>query len=338
MITWGDVIDIILNTFNISQTKLSELMDYNKDSISKMKHGKAVPSTKIDVIYDRVFYPATTDSPAYQYGNTNNLASCLEAVKDTINSKKTPFPAVREAMDDMWDETDYKEFVCKLLSRAKKGPSSKIKSKETESDNSNDFGETATSSGLPNNKNFDTKSEEAPPKEMPSDQMRKIFAEAVAEYNVASCICSLSYFLKSGPNYDFRIDCFIETIQDDLLSKFINHQNECVYEEITEFLNVLESYMDSTSFLNPDISKPYGIMMDVHGCSATLDKADKDYCDQQNSSTEGKPVDDKPTNSSKDELTKKQGQLYWICSALRAYNRLSEIYSKICPGQTLLVF
>lgn len=298
MFYWTDVFDIINTFLDSKDSDIAVVLERNRSTVSRYRYG-GVPKFLLRKFIEDIFITGYQNSPVSKRNDGNPLG-----LLKYIISKD--FQHVCNDMKDCWDETDYTGFVLKLLSRAKK--------------------------------RSPPKKEKASPWEVPSDQMRKIFAEAVAEYNVASCICSLSYFLKSGPNYDFRIDCFIETIQDDLLSKFINHQNECVYEEITEFLNVLESYMDSTSLLNPDISKPYGIMMDVHGCSATLDKADKDYCDQQNSSTDGKPVDDKPTNSSKDDLTKKQGQLYWICSALRAYNRLSEIYSKICPGQTLLVF
>lgn len=298
MFYWTDVFDIINTFLDSKDSDIADTLECNRSTVSRYRYG-GVPTSLLRKFIEIIFVTGYQNSPVSKRNNGDPLGLLKYIISED-------FQHVCNDMNDCWDETDYNRFVLKLLSRAKK--------------------------------RSPPKKEKASPKEMPSDQMREIFAEAVAKYNVASCICSLSYFLESGPNYDLHIDCFIEVIQDDLLSKFINYQNECVYKEISQFIIALESYMDSISLFDPTISAFYGNMLKPGECSATLDRVDKDYNELKSSSIDGKPVDNTPNNLSSLNLGFKLGQLDCIRSALRAYNRLDELYSKIFPGMTLLVF
>lgn len=214
----------------------------------------------------------------------------------------------------------------------------KIKLKETETENSNDNGEDAAAFDSTINEILDTKPEKAPPKEMPSDQMREIFAEAVAEYNIAFYVYSLPDFLRTGFYYAFDIEHFIDVIQSDVLSKFINFQKETVYEEISQFAKTLDSYRRFWEFIDPQFSETYGDILKEYKVNATLKRVEEEHTNLTSKLIEEKSGDGGPNTSLLFELSSNIWQLKCIRSVLNDYKQLDELYSKIFPGMTLLVF
>lgn len=121
MITWGTVIDIILETFDKKQTEFSKATNSNTSSISRIISGKIHPTFTAKELYDAIFNPEIATSFVHNAGPKKYWLGIL---KDTITEK---FKEVREDMDDCWDEENYEKFILNLLSRAKTGASSKKK-------------------------------------------------------------------------------------------------------------------------------------------------------------------------------------------------------------------
>lgn len=145
--TWGDVIGVITSVFEITQTRLAQMMYCNKAKITKIKEGKETPTLGIEEIFASIFDPANPKSAAKSLGKTEY---CLSVLKEII---KSDFKEIFEAMADCWDEKGYKTFVLALLGRARQGAPSK-QQKGVSLD------------------------------ETPSAQMTKLFEKAVADYNM----------------------------------------------------------------------------------------------------------------------------------------------------------
>lgn len=119
MITWGTVIDIILETFDKKQYHLAERIPSSKSSISRIISGQINPSFTADQLYTSILDPKTPTSFAHE---ADSDKYCLDLLKSTIEKD---FKEVRMDMDENWDELNYEKFVRILLKRAKKGASSK---------------------------------------------------------------------------------------------------------------------------------------------------------------------------------------------------------------------
>lgn len=115
MITWKDTIDLIVDTFDsIDQNRLAELLGVSKSTLSKIKAGKQTPPFTTDTVFSKVFDPDNPDSPA-----KDKPAYHLSVLKEMIICSK--YKEIQNSMEDLWDETDYKIFVTKLLDRTKSG-------------------------------------------------------------------------------------------------------------------------------------------------------------------------------------------------------------------------
>lgn len=119
MITWGTVIDIILETFDKKQYHLAERIQSPKSSISRIISGQINPSFTADQLYTSILDPKTPTSFAHEADSDNY---CLDLLKSTIEKD---FKEVRMDMDDHWGEPKYEVFVGVLLKRAKNGASSR---------------------------------------------------------------------------------------------------------------------------------------------------------------------------------------------------------------------
>lgn len=175
MITWGDVVEIIKCVFDINQTQLAKTMKCDKSAITGIKQGERAPSFENDQLFSFVFDPATPDSPANKGKRTPQY--WLDLLKEEIESN---FKEVREAMEDCWDEKDYRTFVLTLLDRARRGPPTEKRVLSTI--DCDIISETPDV----DNDNHHKKQEEASIIETPTEQMRKIFEQAVVDWNIAS--------------------------------------------------------------------------------------------------------------------------------------------------------
>lgn len=120
MITWGDVVGIIACVFDINQTQLAKLMKCDKAAITRIKSGIQTPSFSAEQLFALIFDPDTSDSPASKGRRTPQY--WLDLVKEEIESD---FKEVRKAMEDYWNENDYRTFVLVLLERTGQGSPSK---------------------------------------------------------------------------------------------------------------------------------------------------------------------------------------------------------------------
>jgi len=120
MITWGDMIDLIVYVFGITQVQLATLLGYNKSVISRIKNGEQSPNSTPEGLFHLIFDPTVPSSPARQYKNSDNSVFYLGLLKEAI---ETRFIEIRKAMDDVWNEKDYRQFVLILLERARPGVS-----------------------------------------------------------------------------------------------------------------------------------------------------------------------------------------------------------------------
>ncbi len=300
MITWGDVIDIITWSFSISQTKLAELMYCDKTAISKIKRGRQSPSFTNDDLFSRIFDPATPNSPSNMW--SNKPEACLRHLKEEIEDR---FKEVRKDMGDFWNEENYKIFVLTLLNRARNGaPMEKASLDET-----------------------------------PSEQMGKIFEQAVADYNIATYICKLPDYLNGEPYYAGDTFAFVDAIQTDILSKFVNQQGENIFKKISEFTCVLEAYSGFVGMIRLSISEKYGSLLKITGLNCEIinliDEERNEIKDDfvEKNSTKG-DVNESSLSGVEERLT----QLDLVRSILLSHKRLCELFEDICPGKTILVF
>lgn len=65
VITWGTVIDIILNTFDKSQADFTKAIHGNKSSTSRIISGKISLSLDVNELYNSVLNPETPTSFAH---------------------------------------------------------------------------------------------------------------------------------------------------------------------------------------------------------------------------------------------------------------------------------
>ena len=119
MITWGTVIDIILETFDKKQYHFAERIQSPKSSISRIISGQINPSFTANQLYTSILDPKTPTSFAHE---ADSDKYCLDLLKSTIEKG---FKEVRMDMDDHWGEPKYEVFVGVLLKRARNGASSR---------------------------------------------------------------------------------------------------------------------------------------------------------------------------------------------------------------------
>ena len=119
MITWGTVIDIILEAFDKTQAEFTEAIHGNKSSTSRIISGKIHPTFTAEAFYTSILDPKSPTSFAHE---ADSDKYCLELLKSTIEKD---FKEIRMDMDENWDGLNYEEFVRILLKRAKKGASSR---------------------------------------------------------------------------------------------------------------------------------------------------------------------------------------------------------------------
>lgn len=328
MITWGDVVEIIIGTFNINQTQLAELMNCNKGAITKIKQGIQPLSLDADQLFSRVFDPATSNGPASKGGREPQY--WLDLVKKEIESN---FKEVRAEMDNCWDEKDYRTFVMALLERAKKGASSKKEPQPSECSR-----ESATASDIVIDEDHDKRQEKVSLNETPAECMSRIFEQSVADYNIATAICRVSDYLCGEPFYANNVFAFIDAIQTNVLEKFISYQNEEVYDKISQFQNAINTYSGFLGMIQPSVAEKYGHLLKICGLdNGIIDLINSDYNEIKNH------LDTKTYLGEANELSvygseKKLTQLDFIRSILSSHKQLCELYSEICPGKTILVF
>ena len=115
MITWKDTISLILAMFDrINQQELANLLGVSESTLPKIKLGKRDASFNSEAVFNRVFNPAMSGSPA-----NDNPQFLLETLKGIID--RSEFGQIRKELDDCWSETDYKAFVMTLLNRTRNG-------------------------------------------------------------------------------------------------------------------------------------------------------------------------------------------------------------------------
>lgn len=126
MITWDKSIAIIKMTFGIAQSKMGELLGFDKTTISKVKSGKQPPPFSSEDVFEKIFNPHIENSPANAISTSE--AYLLGVLKEIIQAG---FPTVKTEMLDCWEETNYKVFVMELLGRTRQGGPKKTKTDET---------------------------------------------------------------------------------------------------------------------------------------------------------------------------------------------------------------
>jgi len=127
IITWSDVINIILKVFGISSKTIAKLMNTDPSTISRLKTKRSKRPTfcGLEEWYKWVF------DPKNHPGKCENGTMLLSILKEVI--KEMGFES---AMNDMWAETDgenYRRFVMTLLNRTRDNnpPYEKPKNRKT---------------------------------------------------------------------------------------------------------------------------------------------------------------------------------------------------------------
>lgn len=172
--------------------------------------------------------------------------------------------------------------------------------------------------------------------------MSRIFEQAVADYNIAICICKLPDYLCGESFNAGDFSTFIDTIQTEVLCKFINQQNESVFKKISDFLTILNSYLSFLGMIRLSISEEYGLMWKVCG------SYDEVFCLVDNNCRKAKDLLEKEkslgVNSLNESLTDTDNietnlnQLDFLRSILLSYKQICKLYNEICADKTLLVF
>lgn len=114
MIVWKDTIEIIKRTFSVDQQRIADCLNVKQYTLSKIKAGKVSPPFSSEDVYQKIFNPENSRSPA-----NDTARFYFNLLKERIESD---FPNVRESLNDYWKEQDYKVFVLKLLDRTKSVP------------------------------------------------------------------------------------------------------------------------------------------------------------------------------------------------------------------------
>lgn len=279
------------------------MMYCHKAKITRIKQGKETPTLGLEEIFTSVFDTTNPKSATESLGTADY---CLSLLKDVIESD---FKEIFEAMADCWTEKDYKTFVLTLLGRARQGASSE-------------------------------KQKKMPLVEMPSVQMSKIFENAVADYNIATYICKLPNYLDAGGFCGGDIFEFIETIQSNVLSKYVSQQNEEIYKKISEFNHVLDAYAHFLCMITSAISQKYGMMLNLGVSYDEIIKTmDSDVAEIKTNLGKRTSMKEGGTNEpSVSMLEGELNQLSFIRSVLSAHKQLCKLFGEICPGKTILAF
>jgi len=301
--TWGDVIDLITSAFDINQSRLAKMMLCDKSKITRIKRGMEIPSHGNEEIFANVFDPAKSENAAIS-GET--LKYCLELLKETIESD---FKGIFEAMSDCWGEKEYKKFVLILLRRARQGASSKRGQNEVSLS------------------------------ETPSEKMSKIFEQAVADFNIATYICRLPDYLNGDPYCAENAFDFIDAIKADILGQFVHQQDKDIFKQISEFTTALEAYSCFLGMIRLSVSEKYGSLLKLAGLDCEIIGLIDDERNEIKNKLGDKFSSKESTNAPSDsELEGRLTQLDFIRSILLSHKRLCELFEKICPGKTILVF
>lgn len=328
MITWGDVIDIIVWSFTIKQKDLARLLCCDETVISKVRNGRQPFSCANEFIFSAVFDPTSSDSPAQFWGDKPK--ACLRYLKGEIEAK---FKEVREGMDDYWEEEDYRKFVMAMLGRARQGAPSK-----KEPQHSDHSKKTAIAADVGPSEDRHEKQKKVSRQETPSEQMIGIFEQTVADFNIATYICKLPDYLNGESFYAGDIFDFISTIQSEILGKFVNQQNEDVFKKISDFLVVLETYASFLGVIRWAVSEKYGNMWKTGASYYEVLYLIDDDCSKAKTKLEDE-VPSEEGSPNKSSITETYlNQLELLRSILSAYKQICDLYSEICTEKTLLVF
>lgn len=306
MITWRETIDVIKETFGISQKQLAAYLHTTESVLSRIRNGKANALFDHNVVFQNVFDPNNKDSPANALGETED--DLLIILKEIIENK---FKNVQKALSDYksWETTDYESFVLKWLRRT---------------------GKTLT----PEDRDY-TEGLESPA-EAPAEQMVRIFEQAISEYHISAYLYNLPDYLMDGfplSTQYFDMENFIKTIQNTVLEKFFAQQTEDVFIKIREFNHALESYEKLCNF-QVSVLDRHGIIW-ASGMNITDDAiiaAIEIECAKiENNSHQNFPEE-------KEEMGKELFQLGANREIIAVRKRLCELFEEICPGKRLLVF
>lgn len=247
MIVWGDVIDIITSAFNINQTKLADLMGYDKATISRIRCGIHIPPFGNEQLFLAVFAPADSCNSINKDKESNYRLGYL---KDII---KDQFKEVRESLSDCWDETSYETFVMTLLNRARKGAASKKRRHSADNKGSSAVppgiasseGTTVSTHGVfkpirrqPQSESEDKKIMQTPPPK----RMTDVFFQSVQGFPIKS-------FIERDPSDSLPAYCIRDALSFwGQVNTQRNHENDPdrtagVYQKIIEFIDTLEKYL-----------------------------------------------------------------------------------------------
>ena len=174
----------------------------------------------------------------------------------------------------------------------------------------------------------------------PTEQMSKLFEQAVANYNIATYICKLSDYLTEEPFYAGDILAFVDFVQTNVLAKYVDQQNEIIYGNISEFSAELETYSGFLGMMKLSISEKYGIIIKMMGLNnEIISLLDADYEEVKNNLDEeiSKKEDD-ANESAVLELKGKLTQLDILRTVLSSHKQLCDLFEEICPGKTIFVF
>lgn len=324
MITWGDVIDIITSTFYINQTELGNRVGYDKSTISRIRRGATLPPFGNEQLFSAVFDCGDSNSPEKKEKESNYW---LGVLKDVIESR---FKEVYDSLSDCWDEKNYKTFVLTLLRRARIGaPTEKAPQPPTDCEKS------STSSDINVDVDCLRKQEKVSLGETPFEQMSKIFEQTVANYNIATYICKLPDYLSGESFYAGDAFAFIDEIQTNILSKFVNCQDDNIFKKISEFTLALKAYCGFLGMIRLSVSEKYGIMLKVYGFDNEIISLIDSDCDEVKQTLDREREATGPLTS---ELEGRINQLEFLHSVFLSHKQLCELFREVCPGKTILVF
>ncbi len=133
------------------------------------------------------------------------------------------------------------------------------------------------------NDNHPKKQEEASIIETPSEQMRKIFEQAVVDCNIALHICKLPDYLLGESFFGSEYFTFAETIHTRVLKKFSIYKCENTFIEISEFNDMIKSYSGFLGLIRLSVSEKYGSLLMTKGdINEILSMIDSDYNEIKN--------------------------------------------------------
>lgn len=214
-ITWIHIIEIISTMWDINQTKIANCLGVNPSTITKLKTGKQLSFSKsYKVIYTTLFDPENPDSPA-KNDDPNIL---LQELKDIIKQKDLDFP------EEDFSETDYKEFVIKLLRLAKRNEPHQCNSRPT----------------VPN-KTFDSSKSILDSTKPKPELMSEEFIQNYTNYGIQNFLnCSPANYL---PQYLIEDAwSFLAHINYIHTNQILQDKKESIYQDIINFVNIMWEY------------------------------------------------------------------------------------------------